>query len=311
LTQASAAETQRARDAFQAGKSAFDAARYADALREFTRADQAVASPNTELMIARCLQQLGRLAEAYNAYVSVMRAAQAPPAGRYEQAARAAAQERAALVPRIALLTLRIEDPAASATLHIAGQHVPRAAWAEPYALEPGAVEVVLQDGAGRQSSQRLTLERGGSAKVELALEAAAAPSSQLLATNPAPPPSAAARFHATGADARDASSSLRTWSYVTGATGAAALAGFAVFGALSAADFAKLEDDCPARMACAASLRATAERGRSYQTLANVSLGLGIAALSAGVVLWVLGAPGDDVEVAVGGSGVRVRGAL
>jgi hypothetical protein len=44
---------------------------------------------------------------------------------------------------------------------------------------------------------------------------------------------------------------------------------------------------------------------------VANVSLGVGVAALGAGVALWILGAPKNSTEVAVGPTGVAVRGAF
>jgi hypothetical protein len=88
-------------------------------------------------------------------------------------------------------------------------------------------------------------------------------------------------------------------------------VASFVVFGALSNAQFSDLEQGCPDRHACSPSLRTHQTRGQSYQTVANVSLGVGVAALGTGVALWILGAPKNSTEVAVGPTGVAVRGAF
>ena len=43
----------------------YDAKHYAEALTAFRASHDVVKSPNTRLMIARCLRELGRLGEAY------------------------------------------------------------------------------------------------------------------------------------------------------------------------------------------------------------------------------------------------------
>lgn len=308
VEQASEADTQRARDAFQAGKSAFDEARYDEALEQFSAADAAVASPNTKLMIARCLTRLDRLAEAYTMLASLIRQARSYDDGRYEQAAQAAAQEQLGLQPRIVLLTVHVTDPTGEATLTISGRSVPRAEWNEPIANDKGAVEVVLSGSAGQRDSHRLALEPGSAATIELAIEAAPAPAAPAEVAS-APPPRARADVASAGASGTSGSS-LRTWGYVAGGVGLLGIGAFALFGTMSKADFAELEKECP-RSECEASLRETADRGQTRQMLANVSLAIGAAALSAGAVLWLLGAPDDEVQVALDPTGVRIRGAL
>jgi hypothetical protein len=315
VEQASEAQTQRAREAFQAGKSALEQGRVDEALDQFNRADDMVSSPNSKLMIGRCLSLLGRPAQAYAMFAELIREASGYADGRYEQAAQAAANEQLAVQSRIALLTVHVNDPSGEATLSVAGHGVPRPDWAQPIAVEPGAVDVVLLGSAGERDSERLTLQAGSTAKIELAFEAGTKPEPEAI---PAPAPTGATvPAPALEATAQPASSEaadddgLRTWAYVAGAAGAAGIATFAVFGAMSSSAYSELEDACPERTECSPSLEDTAARGRTYQTVANVSLGVGIAALSAGVALWVLGAPGEELGLAVSPTGVRVRGAL
>jgi hypothetical protein len=312
------AATQQARDAFQAGKSALEQGQLEVALSQFQLADQTVASPNAKLMIGRCLAQLGRLAEAHATYGAAIREARASADGRYEQAAQAAATEQLALEPRLALVTVQVSDAIVDATLSVAGRDVPRAAWSQPIAVDPGAFEVVLRGPAGASDSNRLALQAGSAATVELTLAAQAQARDAAAQTTLAPAPArvagpelAAAPVTRSQTPDSATASSLRTWSYVAGAVGAVGVASFAMFGAMSNAAFSDLDQACPERTACAPELRDEAERGRSYQTVANVSLAVGIAALGTGVALWVLGTPDDEVQVAVGAASVHVRGAL
>ena len=289
--QPSESDTARAREAFQAGKNAFEQEYYEEALQEFDASDHAIASPNTKLMIGRCLARLDRPAEAYREFALLIQQAHASPDGRYDQAARAAADEQLALKPRVALLTVRVNDETGAAALTAAGRAIPREAWNEPIALEPGTFEVALTGTAGQRDSHQLALQAGSSATLDLAIGAQAPPAAE---REPAPLPGTPLTPPASdrAASASRQPSSLRTWSYVAGAAGMLGLASFVVFGALSSAEFSDLEQGCPDRSACSPSLRTHQTRGQSYQTVANVSLGVGVAALGASVALWILGAP-------------------
>jgi hypothetical protein len=311
LAQVDELEAQRARDAFHAGKEAFERGEYETALDHFTSAERAVQSPNTELMIARCLARLGQLAPAYSAFSAVIRNARTWGDGRYEQSARAAGNEQLELKPRIAMLTVDVQDPTFSATLTVAGREVPRSDWAEPIAIDPGAFEVVLTGRSGAHDRHAMTLQAGVAATLALAIEPE--PSAVHIEPPPSAPRAAVPDLvpQAARAPKELAGSGLRTWGYVVGAVGVAGIAAFAVFGTLSNAEFAQLDEACPERADCAAGLREGAERGRTYQTVANVALGLGAAALCTGVALWLLGGPDETTQVSLGPTGVRVRGAL
>ena len=313
LAQADEMQTESARDAFQAGKTAFEQGRFDEALEQFTLADTAVASPNVKLMMARCLTQLGRLSEAFTLLTALIREAESWGDGRYAQAAQAAAEEQLALKPRIVMLSLKVVDPSGQAKLTVAGRDVPRSAWLEPIAIDPGAFEVVLTGSSGERDSHRLTLAPGVAATLELSIESDTPASARGASLPPAAPTDQPGPGRASGppAAAPAANASLRTWGYVVGAVGVAGIAAFATFGVLSSSEFSDLEQGCPERSACAASLQDAADRGSTYQTVANVSLAVGVAALGTGAVLWILGAPDDSVELTVGPSAINVRGSL
>src|SRR5436190_21382129 len=79
-----------AQKTFEAGTKLYDAHRYKEALTALRASYQILPSPNSRLMIARCLRELGNNREAYREYEAV--AAEAREKGdKYASAASAAA----------------------------------------------------------------------------------------------------------------------------------------------------------------------------------------------------------------------------
>jgi hypothetical protein len=97
----------------------------------------------------------------------------------------------------------------------------------------------------------------------------------------------------------------------VLGAAGGVGLVSFAVFGAMSASQWNDPEGACSTGKHCEPSLSKHAARGQTYQTIANVSLGVAAALLATSATLFVLHMGQDAPEIAVTPSGVRVRGTL
>ena len=89
---------------------AFNADKYDEALQAFQASYDSVASPNSHLMLARTLVKLGRLGEAYEAFDETQREAEqaAKLDEKYEKASKSAADERDALRPKIALVTVQV-----------------------------------------------------------------------------------------------------------------------------------------------------------------------------------------------------------
>jgi tetratricopeptide (TPR) repeat protein len=136
-----------------------------------------------------------------------------------------------------------------------------------------------------------------------------AAPEPQPVAAPAAAIAAAPAREPAATAPAQ--AHDLPVLPIVLGAAGGVGLAAFAVLGSMSNAQLDELERGCPSREACAPELADAASRGRSYQTLANVSLGAGVLLVAAGTTLLVLDLSSDDVQVGLTAQGVRLQGSL
>jgi hypothetical protein len=304
-TFADASEDQQAvaRAAYAEGVEAFERAEYARALERFDAADHAVSSPNVKLMRARCLAQLGKQVEAYAMYGATVNEAKASGEPRYEASAAAAAEEASALEAKIALLTLTVNDETGHAVLEINGEPLPRERWSEAAPLAPGAVTITLTGDDGQRDTDSRTLAAGTRTAVELTL---AAPAAQPVAEAPralAPPPTASTE----PAQSR----SLPVLPIVLGAAGGVGLIAFGVFGAMSNAEHDKLESGCPSHQDCDPELADAASNGRTYQTVANISLGAGLLLLAAGTTLFVIDLSSENLEVALTPNGARLRGAL
>jgi hypothetical protein len=103
----------------------------------------------------------------------------------------------------------------------------------------------------------------------------------------------------------------LRGFSYALAGVGVVGLGAFAVFGTMSHGQFAKLEAGCPETDRCDPRLRDNATRGQTFQTLANVALVAGAAALTTAVTLWLVSLPEERAEVAITASSVQLRGSF
>jgi tetratricopeptide (TPR) repeat protein len=296
-----------AREAYASGVVAFQSGDYAQALAQFTTANAAFPSPNVKLMLGRALQQLGRRPAAYEAFQAAVRDANGGDITRYEQAANAAKEALQQLEAALAVIRVRIVDPSGEATLRVGNQEIARDGWSEPIAADPGAIEIALVGPDGQRDVKHLEMSAGTAATLSMALaeRAQAGSSEPAVAVRPSVRPTAAV---VTEADRRQ---QLRMFSYVAAGIGTGGIVAFGVLGAMSNAQFSQLDAGCPNRSACSPSLEAHATRGQAYQTLANVSLGIGLTALAAGVVLWVVGLPSEHSQVAVTARGVQLSGSF
>ena len=301
---ASAAQKRAAQKMFEAADGLYESGRYAEAAKAFRASHGIVASPNSRLMLARSLRELGKLGEAYDELVGAAREAEA--SGRYPEAQRAAEAELAALKPRLAFVTVQLPagTPAAQ-ELRVSGREVPTASIGSPIAVTPGRTTILvrLEDGSVRE--QTLILETGQEAVVDFEAKpeepppAVPAPSP---ANKPAPPP----------VQPKETGPGLRTAAYIVGGVGVLGAVGFTVFGLLDRATYHDLEDNCPGGQ-CPLDRQSNIDAGERYQLLANVSLGVAVVGVAAGTVLFVLSAPkeksADSVSVRLRPSTVSVEG--
>jgi hypothetical protein len=290
-----------AKKTFEVGNKLYGSRHYEEALAAFRASYQIVASPNSHLMIARSLRELGRNADAYREYDAVVDEA-ARGGERYQSSGEAAKEERDELRSKIALLTVRLADAKPGVTVKVGDITLADTQLGVPVAFEPAPVVVTAESADGARAHSDVKLAAGAASEVELRpkLAEAPAPPPQVSAPPPVvatPPPSST-------------TSSLRTWSYVAGGVGAAGFITFGVFGAMTSSKYSSLQQACP-QMQCPPNRQDDINTGKTYQMIANVGLGVGIAGLATGVTLFFLsgGHKDDDVHVAIGPTSAQVSG--
>lgn len=126
--------------------------------------------------------------------------------------------------------------------------------------------------------------------------EAEAEPAAEAATDDRAPPP-----------PADDGPSGLMVGGVVALGVAAAAAITVAIFGGLAAGEYGRLEDVCGGGCADAATGDLV-----TYNTVADVSLGVALVTAATGLVLLVVDATsGSETTVSVGPGGVRLRGAF
>lgn len=289
---------------FQRGRDLFVANNFEGALTEFRAANQLVGSPNTRLYIARCLRGMGRLGEAY---VEFQRAAAeaADRAGtepRYAASRDAARQEMDALRPQVGNLTLHAPHAPEGLEVRVGGTVVPSAMFDIPVPTTPGAIEVTAS--ATGRIAFRQTINVRATATTELTIELRVDPSYTPPATNAnsntntnnqtagngatgggqsAPPPPRMVRISEGGG--------VRIGGFIVGAIGLGGLGLFAGYASLAAKRHEELIAACMGGPCSPdAQTQDQVNEGERYQTIANVGLIAGSAALVGGVVMIIVG---------------------
>lgn len=272
--EASWADTNTATNKYKAGKAAYDAGKLEEALARFRESYEAVASPNSHLMVARVLIDLKRHVAAYEELALVIEEAENVEKKRekYAQTAEAARALRKELEQQLGFVEIAVP-----AKVSIKGEPIPPAKWGEPIPVAAGAVAVDLELPDGTKQTRELTVAAGTTAKLEV--QPASTPAPAATPTRRCPKPERAPSTTPVGTVKQS------TVGYVAGGIGAAGLVTFTVFGVLDNQRHRDLEAACQDGV-CPASLADDAERGRTYQSLANVGLGVGLVGLGAGAVL-------------------------
>jgi hypothetical protein len=173
--------------------------------------------------------------------------------------------------------------------------------------VDPGPHTVVAKLGADRQVEQAATVKESETAEVVLNAPAAAAtPVANTTAD--------------TGGDATGSGKTHRSFlPWIVGGVGVAGLAASGAFFGLREGAKSDLDKGCDGNV-CPKSLQSKEDNGKLYNTLAYVTLGVGIAGVGVATYLFIAGAGKHeeqtasvpvDLAVLPGGGFVTVRGRL
>jgi hypothetical protein len=264
----------------------FDTGDHRGALPLFRRAYDTTKSPNARIYVARCLRELGQLAEAYDEMHATVREAteQAEQDSKYVPTRDAAAAELALLEPRIGKLIIALRDQIDGTTVQLDGQPVAPARLGVPMTLAPG-LQTVVVEAPGRQRARHEIDLKGGQTR-----SLTVAPGKSTSA--PAPADGAAVLPEQDAVE--PTGGAVRIMGFVVGGLGLAAMG--VMIGANVAADaeFATLEEECGTERCTDPSYSDTIDKGKTLETVANVSLVAGAVLIVTGVTMIVFGGPSE-----------------
>ena len=171
---------------FERGRTLMKEGRFREACTLLEESFALVRGAGVQYNLARCLVELGRVASAHRHFVEV-----AEVSRRAGQPARArVAEERArALEPRLAWLRLEVSSPPPGLTVQDGATPLPRDAWAQERAIDPGAHRI-RADAPGRRSwEQTVTVAESQHVVVRVPLlRRLDAPNPQPQPVEPQPP---------------------------------------------------------------------------------------------------------------------------
>ncbi len=272
----------------------YDARQFTEALAELRGSYQLRASPNSRLLMARCLRELGRIPEAVTEFETTLHEASehASTDVRYADTERAARTELAELEPRVGRLRLTIANAPPSIRVRINALELPNSALELPIPVTPGAVSVtILAEGleplsasvnalAGMTHTVTLTFAADATTR-QLAARQSTARSAQVPAVMP-PTPQGPWLLHGPGP--------LRFAVWASWGIGAAGFLTAAALGVAAQSAFADLERACGGRP-CPPSQLPAIDAGRALQLGTNVSLAVGLGGSIVGTTLYLVGA--------------------
>ncbi len=296
LESATPEQKRAAQKMFEAADGLYENGQYEQAAQAFRASYDLVASPNSRLMIARSLRELKRYEAAYQEYLATIKDAEAS-VGRYPDTLKAAQAEAEALGEQLSYLV--IDDVPNGTELLINGKPVTFTP-GERFAVVESRVEIQLRLPDGKVTRETLDLTKQETRHVT------ANETKPPEALTKAPPP-----VDATPAPRADTPNNIwRTAAYVAGGVGAAGLVTFGVFGVLDHSTYSDLQSKCNAD-GCASSGTSQIDKGRKYQTIANIGLGVGALGAAAAVTLFIVAPARSERAVAVqlGPGSLRVQG--
>ena len=261
------------------GRRLLTAGETAQACTKFETSLALVSKLGTRLNLANCYEMLGRVASAWSTFHAAMEQARAA-GDRREEFAR---ERAAALEPRVSRLV--IEGPAGGIRdLQVTrnGDVVPGAVLGQPVPTDPGEHKVVATAPRHRTWETRVTVRADGQT-----VTVRIPPLEELPGAAPPPPP--------VGRQAvSDPGRTRRLIAYGVGGTGVASLIVGTVLVFSAKSDWDASRSDCDGQNRCGDVGFDQASSARSKATISTVLFGVGAAAVTAGVILW-LTAPSQE----------------
>lgn len=292
-------EIAKAREQFRQGVGLEAAGDWAGALAQFESVARIKMTPQVRFHIARCQHNLGKLLEALGGYrLAAHEAGQDPKASETLAEAQKGIEEVEAIIPK---LVIERGAGAEAASIKLDGVALGDRSIGNEVPVNPGThtIEFTLPDGRSEQRVVRLKEKH--TKKVVLTASAEG--------PEPTPGPT-------PDKGAKDEGPRVLPW--VAIGVGGASLVASGIFYMLRSSTISDHDDQCRDNV-CPQSLEDTGNKGKTYTTLGNITLGVGVLGLGAGTIMLLSddgspssseadtarrNPPAPQVTVLVGGNG-------
>jgi hypothetical protein len=284
----------RAREQFNQALSLQTGGDWAGALALLKEVAAVKPTPQVRFNIALCEERLGRLVAALGDYELAASDAQAEKADQVRQEVDSRLESLKARVPRV---VVQRGENADSATISLDGVSLGDSVVNSPLPVDPGPHVVEATAAGFLPFKQSFRVAEQQTATIQIKLEA------EPTKTEPLAP----AQYH-------PASTGVRTAGFVIGGVGIASLITSGAMFYLRHTAITDLDKQCgPDRTMCPDSSRTTADRGKLYTTIGDVTLIAGAVGLGLGATLVIVGSHSSEqasVALAPGALGANVGGA-
>ncbi|HEY4117505.1 MAG TPA: hypothetical protein VGM56_06595 [Byssovorax sp.] len=267
--------------AFADGRTRFNAKDFAGALPLFRKAFDASKSPNAELYVGLCLVELKQPVDAYEAMSIAERDSSAKMAQdpSYAHTRDVAAGVRAKLEKEIGRVVVTIDGAPSPPQVVVNGAALAPERVGAPFAVAPGPVTIVATSEGAPPVREKADVAAGEQRTIALRFHAGSA----LLPARPGGTEPAASPSWFTP---------MRTAGVIVAGVGVAGLAAFAVTGLMANSTYSSVQSACGGRCSAADPHASDISKGRTLDTVADVTLGVGAAALVGGAALVLFGGP-------------------
>jgi hypothetical protein len=256
---------------------------FAAALPEFEALANETGSPNAQLYVGYCYVGLERPADAYAAFEQAARSAGSDE--RYAETSAAALNELSNLTLRISKIVVAPVEQPDGLVVKVDGVVVDPEAFGSHRVFAPGDHRVEASATDRDPIVRDIHVSAGETKTVTLYF-----PKREPAPPSPAPKPSGEANRGAT----------LRTAGFVAAGVGGAGLVTFIVGGLQARSAYNDLERACGTTPCTDAAHQRDADRGKSWQTVANVGLVVGGIGVAASATLLYFGYRQGETSVAL-----------
>jgi hypothetical protein len=260
-------EIARARDQYRKGLGLEAAGDWAGALAQFEAVARVRMTPAVRFHIARCQHNLGNLLEALGGYrLAAHEASQDPKSAETLTEARLGIEEVEAMIPK---LVIERGAGAEAAAVTLDGVSLGDTSIGKEVPVNPGAhtIKYTLPDGRTEQRVVRVK-ERE---------------SKKVVLTFTPEDPEGSEKDESSTTTVEEGGSSALPWVMV--GIGGASLVTSGVFYLMRSSTISDHEDQCVNNV-CPSSLEDTGNKGKTYGTVGNITLGVGVLGLGIGTIL-------------------------